>query len=131
MDISWLRGVCDERGDVLMPMKYIAFVVFIWVAGALMGAILDNAYLTSSDNVTLNQVMQASKVHMPVSGGQDVNLLAAGKDVFTTVWKMATLDFSFLHGEWQLLRWFVFGPLAAMIVYGLVMMFINILQKTF
>lgn len=112
-------------------MKYIAFVVFIWLVGGFMGVIADNAFLDASDNTSMNALMQAQAVHMPVSGGQDVNLLKAGQDLFSTLWNAATFNFGFLSGEWQILRWIVFGPLAAMMVYALVMTFINILQKTF
>ena len=112
-------------------MKYVAFVVFIWVVGAIMGSLLDNAFLTTSDNATLNTFMQAEQVHMPVSGGEDVNVLKAKAELFPTIWNAAMFNFKFLHGGWAILKWIVFGPLAAMMLYAMIMTFINLLQKSF
>lgn len=112
-------------------MKYIAFIVFIYVVGAIMGVILDEAFVSPDEQVMLNIMSTAEGVRMPVAGGQEITLVKAKENYFTTIWNAATFNFKFLHGGWAILKWIIFGPLAAMIVYALVMTFINILQKTF
>jgi hypothetical protein len=113
-------------------MKYIAFIFFIWVVGAFMGAMLDNSFVTAADQATINEVSGGvSIVHMPVSGGQDIQLPKPNTNFFVAIYNAATFNFTFLHGGWAILKWIVFGPLAAMMAYGLIMTFINLLQKTF
>jgi hypothetical protein len=114
-----------------MPMKYVAFVVFIYIVGVIMGAILDEAFVSSDEQADINVLATMEKVSMPISGGTELAMPKPKTNFFTTIWNAATFNFKFLHGSWAILKWIIFAPLAAMIVYGLVMTFINILQKTF
>ena len=113
-----------------MPMKYVAFFVFIWVVGALMGAILEQGYLGTGETTELNSVLSFQILTTPVSGQGYVELPKPNLAFFTGLWQMMTFNFKFLQGEWALLKWIVFGPLIAMFSYSLIMMFINMLQKS-
>ena len=113
-----------------MPMKYVAFYVFIWIIGSLMGAVLEQAYLGPTETNQINAVLSFQILTTPVSGQGYVELPKPNLDFFTGLWQMMTFNFKFLQGEWLILKWIIFGPLIAMATYSLVMMFINLLQKS-
>ena len=111
-----------------MTMKYVGFAVFIFICGSFLGAIADGLYL--GDQSDLAQLTSLRLMQMPMATSGDINLPSPNLDFFKALWNITTFNFAFMPGSWQLLRWFVFMPLAAMFVYGLAVMFISILKKT-
>lgn len=116
-----------------MPMKYVAFILFLWIAAGFMGYALEESFPSTggTEESDLAVVSSFPGVKMPISGGTEVTLPSPSENFFSKLWRMATFDFKFLHGGWEILRMIVFAPLAGMVVYALVMTFVNILQKSF
>jgi len=112
-----------------MPMKYVAFFVFIWIVGSLMGAVLEQGYLGPTETNQINAVLSFQILTTPVSGQGYVELPKPNTAFFSGLWQMATFNFKFLQGEWLILKWIIFGPLIAMVTYAFVLMFINLLTK--
>jgi len=112
-----------------MPMKYVAFAVFIWVIASLMGAALDSSTLTEKPS-DLDWVTSGPFLTMPASGGEDISIPIPNPNFFPALWRIMTFNFGFLTAEWAIVKWIVFLPLTAMFVYALAMMFINLLRGT-
>jgi len=113
----------------MLAPKVIAAVVFIWVIAALIGGLYEMAYLGGPEATLLNKVLFYNIV--TTEGTWGVTELAGGPlEYLEAIWNMATFQFSFVTGEMELVRWIVFTPLTAMLVYGIVMTVIGILRGT-
>lgn len=113
----------------MLPAKTVGAVVFIWVIAALIGGIYEVSYLGGSDQTLLNKVLFYNIVTTEGTWGT-TELVGGPVGYMEALWKMATFQFSFITGEWELVRWIVFGPLTAIVVYGLVLTVIGILRGT-
>jgi len=114
-----------------MSWKVVVFIVFIWVIGAFMGAILAEGFPTGTSNdVNLDDLTNGPFVSQAIAGGA-VSLMVPNPRFFQAIYKAATFQFDFLTGGWGIVKWIVFVPLAVGIIYGLVLTFINTLWKTY
>ena len=112
-----------------MPIKYIAFIVFLAIAGVYLTAAADLVFPSSGDTNFLLALSAGPFTSMPVGGGQSTFLPTPNPDFFKGIWNAATFNYGFLGGELQMIRQILFSPITAMVMFGLVLLFIGILTK--
>lgn len=113
----------------MLPPKVIAAVVFVWIVAALLGGLYEMSYLGGPENTLLNKVLFYNIVTTEGTWGT-TELAGGALGYLEAIWKMATFQFSFVTGDFELARWIIFAPLTAMLVYGVVMTVIGILRGT-
>ena len=111
-----------------MQPKYVAFFVFIFVVGTILGLVMEAGVVGASEQSTLNTLLTWQQVSSEESWGV-LDILALVPSYFGALFKAAIWDFSFIDGGWLYIKWIVWAPLMAMFVWGLVMSFIAIFQK--
>lgn len=113
----------------MLLAKSVAAVVFIWIIAAVLGGLYEGSWLGGTERSLLNQVLFYDIV--TVEGTWGVTQLAGSPlGYIEALWKLATFQFSFVSGDWEVIRWIVFGPLTAYVVYGIIMTVIAILRGT-
>jgi len=91
--------------------KYVAFFVFIWVTGSLLGAIMDEAYLGTGEATALDQMSFWQQISEEENFGT-FEVIGAVGDFFVGFWKIVTFQYTFLDGtDWALYEYFVLAPL--------------------
>jgi len=111
-----------------MAPKYIAFFVFIFVVGTILGLVIEDGTIGLGEQSTLNNLMVWQQIGTEEAwGAWDIISFIPG--FFASLFKAAIWDFSFLTGGWIYIKWLVWAPLMAMFVWGLVITFISIFQK--
>jgi len=111
-----------------MPPKYIAFFVFLFVVGTILGLIIEQGTIGSSHQSTLNTLLLWRQVGSEESWGM-LDIIAFVPNYFGALFKAAIWDFAFIQGGWIYVKWIIWTPLMAMFVWGLVMTFVSIFQK--
>jgi len=112
-----------------MPPKYIAFFVFLFVVGTVLGLVIEDSTIGAGQQSTLNSLLVWQQIQSEESWGF-LRIVALIPDYFASLWSAMIWDFSFLSGGVATyIKWFVWAPLAAMFVWGLVITFISIFQK--
>lgn len=51
-------------------------------------------------------------------------------DYFASLWDALMWNFAFIDGGWIYIKWIIWAPLMAMAIWGFVITFISILQRT-
>ena len=112
-----------------MPPKYIAFFVFLFVVGTILGLVIEDSAVAAEQQSTLNSLLVWQQIQSEESWGF-LRIVALVPDYFGALWSAMIWDFSFLDGGLVVyIKWIVWAPLAAMFVWGLVITFISIFQK--
>ena len=113
-----------------MAPKFMLMVVFIWTIGALMGALLEASYLGETEQGVLDGLKTWNEVE--INQPWDVfRLVGPTANFFNSLYQMVFFKFSFLEeNEWgQLFRWIVIGPMIALIVWGMLQVFLNVMGR--
>ena len=112
-----------------MPPKYIAFFVFLFVVGTVLGLVIEDSTVSAGHQSTLNSLLVWQQVQSEESWGF-LRIIGLIPDFFGALWSAMIWDFYFLStGLAVYVKWFIWAPLAAMFVWGLVITFIGIFQK--
>lgn len=111
-----------------MAPKYIAFFVFIFVVGTILGLVIEEGVLGVGEQSTLNSLLVWEQIGTEETWGV-FNTLGFVSDYFGALWKALTWNFVFFEGNWVYLKWILWVPLAAMAVWGLVITFISLIQR--
>ncbi len=111
----------------MLPPKVVAAVVFIWVIASLLGGLYELSTVDASDQALINKILFYRVVTTEGSWGP-TELVAGPIGWVQSIWELATFQFSFITGDVELVRWIIFAPLSAMVVYGMVMMVVSILR---
>jgi len=116
-----------------VPAKYWAFFVFLFVVGSIMGLLMENAYLGSpsgnlTEGVAEQSILQGLMVWQETESS-GMGWIQAVPDFFTNLFKALVWDFAFLTGGWVYIKWIVWAPLMAMMVWGLIVTFLSAVQK--
>lgn len=113
----------------MLAPKAVAAVVFVWIVAAVLGGLYELSWLGGPEQTLLNKVLFYNIV--TTEGTWGTTELAGGPlDYLQAVWQMATFQFSFITGDYELVRWIVFAPLTAYVVYGFIMTAVGILRGT-
>lgn len=86
-----------------MSPKWIMFILFTYVGFQLLGNIAESTWFGAS-HLTLMNLLTGAYVSEGSSGGI-VSILSVAADWGTAIFGTLTWDYSFLTGEWILLRW--------------------------
>jgi len=113
----------------MLPPKIIALVFFVWVIASVLGSLYELDTLTTTEQTMINGVTYY-KISTTEGTWGAIELAAGAGGWLTNTWRMAAFQFSFVTGETELVRWIIFLPLTAMVVYGLVMTGVSILRGT-
>ena len=110
-----------------MRAGLIAMLVFIWICGGILGATLEQSQLGAGEEGVLNQIMVWNQVSSTQSWGV-LNIITQAPQFFSGVFSMLTFNFSFLGGSVAggYFSWLVLTPLRAVIIFGMIMMFVLI-----
>lgn len=111
-----------------MPPKYIAFFVFIFVCGTILGLVIEEGTVAAGERGTLNTLMVWQLVGSEEAWGT-LDMVAFVPQYFGALFKAAIWDFSFLTGGWLYVKWIMWAPLMSMFVWGLTITFVSIFQK--
>ena len=112
-----------------MAPKYIAFFVFIYVVGTILGLVIEAGVVGPGEQSTLNSLMVWQKIGTEESWGfWEIISLVPG--FFGALFDAALWEFAFITGGWVYIKWLIWAPLTAMFVWGLVITFLSIFQKT-
>jgi hypothetical protein len=109
-----------------MPAKYWAFFVFLFIVGTMMGLLIENELLSPDEQSTVQGLMIWEETSSEDGFGGFITT-AAG--YFPSLLKTMVWDFAFITGLWMYIKWIVWAPLMAMMVWGLIITFIGALQK--
>lgn len=113
----------------MLSAKAVAAITFVWVVAAILGGLYEMQWLGSSEQSLLNKVLYFDIATVEGTFGV-VQLASAAQGFLLALWQMATFQFSFVTGDWSIVRWIVFLPITTYLVFGLVMTVIGILRGT-
>lgn len=111
-----------------MALKYVAFFVFIFVVGTILGLVIEEGAVGTPEQSTLNGLMVFQSLQTEESWGF-MEVVGFVPNFFASLFKASIWDFSFITGGWIYIKWLIWAPLMAMFVWGLVITFISIFQK--
>lgn len=111
-----------------MPPKYIGFFVFIFVVGTVLGLVIENQQLGPEHQSTLNALMSWQEIGSEESWGF-WKLVAFIPTYFGLLWNAMLWNFAFITGPWIYIKWFIWTPLMAMFIWGIVITFVGVFQK--
>lgn len=112
-----------------MPVKYIGLLVFLWVVAAIVGGVIEGAAMSENETGVLNDLMSWSEVSTSEAWGP-LKVIAALPDFFGSLFNLMTFDFAFFDGQWELVRWVLLAPLMATVVFGLIITFVGVYQRS-
>jgi hypothetical protein len=109
-----------------MTPKFIAFLAFIWVISTIMCLVIQGSFFSGTEVNVVNQLTGYNTLEL--GGLWGVPRLAIG--FFTTGFpKLITWDYSFLTGSYAIIRVIMIAVFGAAAVWGLVTIFVPILQR--
>lgn len=118
-----------------MSNGWIAFVVSVWIVGALLGAAYDKDWDQLSTNTTgyesgskLNYLMNFRNISYQSDSAGTQHFVGVNTEYFNTLGSVLTFDFGFFPDDMRWLHWMIFAPFGIAIVYGLIALFISILS---
>lgn len=111
-----------------MQPRYIAFLVFIWIVGALLGAIMEEGIVGATQQTTLDKVLVWERVASDQAGWGIYTFAKATPEFLDGMFEMLTFQFSFLEDMWWF-RWLILAPLIALFAWALILTFISIMSK--
>ena len=100
-----------------MAPKYLAMLVFIWVVGSLMGAVIEGSTLGIGEQGVLDDLL--SWKELQIDQVWDVfKIPVAVGNFFVAMFSMLTFRFAFLEDNYyaQLFRWIVLSPIIAIFI---------------
>ena len=104
-----------------MPAKYWAFFVFLFVVGTILGLVIENANLGAAEQSNLEGLMVWTSTNITGWG----TIITNAPTYFVSLFNALFWNFSFLTGGWVYVKWLVWAPLMAMMVWGLIYTFVG------
>jgi len=111
-----------------VPVKYIAAAAFIWIVGALGAGIYEGITYGTNSTSTLNGILSWSRIFTE----QDFGVLEIPGIIvgfFGSLFDIITLNFAFLSGDYEIVRWLILAPITALLVFGVIVTFFGIFQR--
>jgi len=111
-----------------MSWKGIIFIVFVFIVGQTMCLLIDGAWFGSEEVSLMNHLTGFTTVEITDSGFLTLPKLAYG--FFTEgLPNLIGWNYSFLEGEAEAFKWFIFYPISAGVVYAMAMAVISLLKR--
>jgi len=108
--------------------KYIAFFVFIFIAGTILGLVIEDSSVGSSQQSTLNSLLIWQEMDTEETWGV-METIGFARAYFPALFKAFIWDFAFFTGQWIYLKWIIWAPLMAMAIWGIILTFLSIFQR--
>lgn len=119
-----------------MPMKWLAFLVFIWISSAILGEVIAEGQIGSSTGGVDYESNLRILTGYTIVGSEEtwgvMNIVGAPlrwAQALYNVLFFKTAQETFLTGPAVYVTWLVLGPIIAATVWGLIYTFIAIFQK--
>jgi hypothetical protein len=113
-----------------MSQKWVVFIVFTWIVIALAGGILDGSFMTDNQSAVLNKVLSFGIINSEMDSGTTfLNYVVAPFVFIGGLWDMATLNYDWMKGDYEIVRWLIVAPLLAGTVWGFILSFVGSVQK--
>lgn len=114
-----------------MPVKYVGFVIFIYVCAIIFGSVSTGTDLFANANIT--DPVQATQVYGIQEYQTDFITItnpSFSPTFFASFFHIMTLDFPiFSSGPWIVLRWLILAPIIGIVVFGMIQLFSGIIQR--
>jgi len=94
-----------------MQFKWLVLVVSIWILLALLGGIMEGAYLEGDEQGTLNTLMSSRVMTSTTFLGRIAGIFTDGA-FWGALFSILTFQFAMFTGPWVMLQWVFFLPLA-------------------
>lgn len=111
-----------------MSPKYIAFFVFIFIVGTVLGFVIDNAQVGAEEQAKINALTYWQQIETDENWGV-TQTIGGTPGYFNAIFQAAIWNFSFLTGPAVYIKWFIWAPLMAMFVWGVILTFISIFSR--
>lgn len=109
-----------------MSSKYIMFLGFCWIGCTFVALAIEGSFFNTEELNTINALTGYSTLDM--GGVWGIPKLAIG--FFTTGFpKLIMWDYSFFTGNYEIIRWFLIATLSLGAVWGMISLFVSILQR--
>ena len=107
-----------------MQPKFIAFMVWLWTVGSILGAAMEQSSLSSYHLATMTPVTVWESMSTQQTWGF-WNIVTFVPTFFGSIFNMITFNFTFLQDPVGIyFKWLLCSPIIVMIVYGITMGFI-------
>lgn len=116
-----------------MDSKWLAFFIFVWLIGMFLGATYEkhDTGLTWAGNVqenTLQYLLNYRNMTYQQTVFGAITLPFPSPEYFATWLRIAIMDFTFLNGDMEMVRWIVLLPIAIAGIASLIYAFVQLLQ---
>jgi len=112
----------------MLPAKYIAFFVWVWLAGATLSAIYEGSYVGIGENTVLNKLAFWQTIAQEQNWGL-FEIVGVVSGFAGALFDMLTFKFAFFPDDWVIFEWYIRGPLFCLFVFGFTMTVIGIFSK--
>lgn len=118
-----------------MAPKFIAFAVYIWMLGMLVGVVGDGVALfieaSGHEESTFRYLLSWGMVSVDQDFGP-IEFALQMPSFLAAIFNIITLNFGWMNATeaGQLVRWICLFPLVAMFVWGVIVTFFGIFQRT-
>ena len=118
-----------------MPAKWIGFLVFVWVVAVILGSIPQGETLASNETVTnpVQGLMSYTEWWSQAEGVGTLTFPVMHREWLGYLFDILLLDLPLFGGAgspFQIIRWLIVGPIIATVVFGLVLLFTSVFQRT-
>jgi len=111
-----------------MRIGWIGVAVWIWIIGAIAAAIIAGTNFGGTEQATLNGFTAFTEVK--VSLDMPVKIAGLIPQFLGSLWTVITLNWTYLSGDYAWFRWIVLAPITVTIVYGIVITFFSLFQRS-
>jgi len=94
-----------------MQFKWLVVIVSIWILLALLGGIMEGAYLEHGEQGHLNTIMSSKVVESTTIWGKIAGLFT-DRSFWDALGNIIIFNFAMFEGPWVILQWVFFLPLA-------------------
>jgi len=120
-----------------MPMKWLAFLVFIWIASSILAEVIAEGQIGSSAGGVNYQSDLQVLTGFTITSSEEtfgvMEIVGMVPDYAQAMFNILTFksaQATYLTGSWVYVTWLVLGPIIAATVWGLIYTFISIFQRT-
>lgn len=100
----------------MISVKWIIFIFFIGSILSLLGGVMEGSI---GNPLPWNDLM-ATYESVQSFGDFVMQIPNLATGTVTAFWNMLSFNYSYLQGDWEIVRWFLFMPLAAAIGFGII-----------
>ncbi len=115
-----------------MAARWVGLLIFVLVIGLLIGSVAESINLMEGENATtLNSMMSWSRITSEEDFGV-IEFVGSIPQYFSGLFKAITLDFPIwpTGTAWEMATWVFWAPIVGTVVFGLVILFFSVFQRT-